>query len=449
MKNPSGSNSSGGAAVILPESPEYDTARLPWNLAADQRPAAICLASSAAEVASAMRYAADNGLRIAPQTTGHMAKSLPSLDETVLIKPEIDGGAVEVDPDDRTARIKAGATADEVVSAAAAHGLAAMHGSSPTVGAIGFLLGGGLGFYGRTHGFATNRIRSLEVVTVDGEIRTASPGENPDLFWALRGAGGLVGVVTELEIELLALPEVFAGATFWPVSEAPELLKRWRGWTETASESVTSIFRILRLPPLEFIPEPIRGVPAVCVDGAALDDEAGAELAGLFDDCGAPLMGGWEKQPSAAIIRLHGDPEDPIPSIADGAYLKELDPAAEEAFIDAVGANSDTGLIVAELRHLGGALARPEEGSGALSHVDAEFQLFGTGLAFDPDTGAKTKADVDQLFRAMSPWRAATRPYNFAERDCPVEDCFEPETVSKLEKVRNAHDPDRLLVGPH
>lgn len=378
-----------------------------------------------------------------------MAATLGPLDDALLLKPAFEGKRVTVDREAATARIGGGAIWDEVVGEVAANGLTVMHGSSPTVGAIGYLLGGGLSFYGRAHGFAANRIRSFEIVTSDGEVRRADREENPDLFWALRGGGGGIGVVTEVEIELLPVTEVFAGTSFWPVAEAPGLLRIWGEWTTTAPDSVTSTFRILRLPPLEQIPEPIRGVPVACVDGVALDDEAGAGLAGLFGECAEPLMGGWGRQPSAAVARLHGDPEDPLPAIGDAILLDALDAGARERFISAAGGDSGSSLVVAEIRHLGGSLGRLEDDGGVLSHLDAEFMLFGTGVAFDPDSARATKNDLDRLLTAMQPDRNERRFYSFSEGGYSPEDCFGPESAAKLESIRDRYDPDRLFMAPY
>jgi FAD/FMN-containing dehydrogenase len=449
MKSDSSTQPSDMPNVVLPGDEAYESARLSWNLAADQRPAAVCIASSVDEVAAAIRYAGGRNLRIAPQTTGHMAMALEPLDRALLLKPVFDGPRVEVDREALTARIRGGATWDDVVSEVSAAGLTVMHGSSPSVSPFGYLLGGGLSFYARAHGFAANRVRSLEIVTADGEIRRADPEDHPDLFWALRGAGGRFGVVTEIEIELLPLNEVFAGISFWPVSEAAELLGIWGEWTKSAPDSVTSTFRILRLPPLEEIPEPIRGVPVACVDAVALEDEAGAALAGLFEDCADPLMGGWGRQPSAAVARLHGDPEDPLPGIGDAILLSELDADAENRFIAAAGAESGSSLVVAEIRQLGGSTGSPDDGSGVLSHLDAGYMLFGTGVAFDPASSKRSEEDLDRLLAALEPFRADRRLYGFAERNCSLEDCFGPESAARLEEIRDRYDPGHVFIAPH
>ena len=432
--------------LISPDDPDYETSRLGWNLAGEQRPEAVCIARTADEVKAAIDHARENGLRVAAQSTGHSAAALPSLEGTLLLKTKLDG-EVSVDPSRGTVSFGAGTIWDKIVPEVAAEGLTVMHGSSPSVSPTGYLLGGGLSFYAREHGFATNHVKRFELVTGDGEIRTAGPDENPELFWGLRGGGGLFGVVTGIEIGTLPFGEVFAGASFWPAADGPAILDSWRSWAGQAPDSVTSTFRILRLPPIDEVPEPIRGIPVACVDGVALDPDAGAELAALLETHGPPLLGGWGNQPSAGVSRLHGDPEDPLPAEGDSIILEDITDDTAAAFFDAAGSESDSSLIVAELRHLGGALAEPAEGAGVLSHLDGEFLLFGTGLA-DPDSAAKTTGDLDTLIASMQASKAPHQFSTFAERDCRMSDCFGPAEVERLRKLSETFDPDGLFVVP-
>jgi FAD/FMN-containing dehydrogenase len=201
----------------------WETARLPWNLKADQRPAAVVVAGSAADVAETVRFAAANGLRLAPQGTGHGAGAIGALESSILLKTSQLGG-VEIDAAARRARAGAGVVWEEVVQAAAAHGLVALHGSSPDVGVVGYSLGGGMGWLARRYGLAANSVLAVEIVTADGEARRADAEEHPDLFWAIRGGGGSFGVVTAIEFALYPLEQVYAGWLMWPFEQASEVL---------------------------------------------------------------------------------------------------------------------------------------------------------------------------------------------------------------------------------
>src|SRR5687767_10118689 len=184
--------------AVTPADPEWDVARQAWNLAVDQRPAIVALPESADDVVAVVRYARAHGLRIAAQGTGHNAGPLGPLDGTVLVKTSRMRG-VTVDPDARTVRVDAGVLWQEATNAAAEHGLAALAGSSPDVGVVGYSLGGGISWLARKHGIGANQVTAIELVTADGRFVRADAENEPDLFWALRGGGGAFGVVTAIE----------------------------------------------------------------------------------------------------------------------------------------------------------------------------------------------------------------------------------------------------------
>jgi hypothetical protein len=434
-------------AILLPDSDGYDAARQAWNLHADLRPAAVCIARTVEEVQAAVAYARTHELTLAAQSTGHLSQTLPDLSRTVLLKVALQDGEVEVDPVARTARIAAGAEWGEVVLAVSKHGLAAMHGSSPNVGVVGYLLGGGLSFYGRRHGLAANHVLAFEAVTPDGVLRRIDAQHNPELFYALRGGGGGYAIVTSVEIELLPYAEVQAGALFFPMDRAHALLRAWRDWTGRASEDITTTFRILCLPPLPEVPEPLRGVPTVCVDGVALDPAEGDRLEAALRYAATPMMGSFEPMPSAAVTRLHGDPEAPAPFIGDAMLLEKLDDWAIESFLKVAGPGSP--LVAAELRQLGGALASPPPGAGARGSLEGEFLLFGVGVPGAPAPAPELEAFLDRYLAAMEPWATGTRFLSFAERTNSLRTCVPDSTLTRLARTRRSFDPDGLLVPSH
>ena len=212
-----------GGAIAFPGDDGYDAARGAFNLAVDQRPAAVAYPADAAEVAEVVRAARACGLRVAPQSTGHNAGPLGSLADTVLLKTSGMGG-VEIDAERRIARVGAGVVWEDVVDAAAPHGLIALHGSSPNVGVAGYSLGGGMGWLARSHGLQTNSVTAIELVTAEGELVRTDADNDPELFWALRGGGGNFGVVTALEFRLYPLTEIYAGFMMWDWTEAERVL---------------------------------------------------------------------------------------------------------------------------------------------------------------------------------------------------------------------------------
>src|SRR3954447_12354550 len=166
---------------------------------------------------------------------------------------------VEIAAEQRVARVAAGALWIEVTQPASPLGLAPLAGSSPDVGVVGYVLGGGLSWPRRQHGLAANAVRAIELVTADGEHIRADHEHHADLFWALRGGGGNYGIVTAVEIELFEYPSVYAGMLMWPWEHASEVLKTWAAWARTAPDEVTTSARLLQVPPLPDIPEFLRG----------------------------------------------------------------------------------------------------------------------------------------------------------------------------------------------
>src|SRR4051812_20264772 len=259
--------------VVLPGDASWDDARRAWNLAVDQRPAAVVLPESAEDVLAAVQAARAAGLRVAPQGTGHNAAPLGDLSDTILLKTERMRG-VEIDPVARRARVEAGVLGAGVVGAAAQQGLAALAGSSHDVGVVGYTLGGGASWLVRTYGPASRHVVGADIVTADGRFVHADEQEEPELLWAIKGGGGGYGIVTALEFELLPITEVYAGALFFGFERAGEVLAAWAEWTKPAPDEVTSIGRMLQFPPIPDLPEFLRGRSFAVIEAAYLGDEA-------------------------------------------------------------------------------------------------------------------------------------------------------------------------------
>jgi FAD/FMN-containing dehydrogenase len=323
-----------------------------------------------------------------------------------------------------------------------------MHGSSPSVGVIGYLLGGGLSFYGRRHGLAVNHVRAFEVVTPDGLVRRVDAEHDRELFYALRGGSGGYAIVTAVEIGLLPYAEVTGGALFFEADDAFRVLRAWRNWTTDAPDTMTTTFRILCLPPLPEVPEPLQGRPTVCVNGVALEDPDTANaLEQQLRAVATPILGGFAPMPSAAIARLHGDPEDPAPFVGDGILIDRLDDWAIETFLRV--AQNESPLIAAELRHLGGALAAPPCGAGARGHLEGRFLAFGVGIPGAPASAEQLHAFLDAYLGALTPWATGTRFTSFAERTSSLKTCVPDAALERLARIRKSVDPDGLLLASH
>ena len=436
--------------VHLPGDPGYDEARLAWNRAVDQRPAAVAEPRNAHDVSRLVRLAAELGLRIAPQSTGHNAGPLAQrgLDDVILVKTAA-LSSVSIDPVRRTARVGGGTIWDPAVTAAAEHGLAALHGSSPDVGIAGYSLGGGIGWYARQLGLAANHVTAAEVVVGDGTIVRADADHDPELLWALRGGGGNFGVVTALEFSLFDIPTAYAGMMIFDISRVSEVLRRWAAWAVEAPEQVTTSFRVLHLPPLPELPPFLRGRSVVVIDGAVLasDDKADRMLAELR--ALQPEVDTFLRMPAPALTRLHMDPEGSSSGVSSAAMLRELPETGIDAFLGAIGDRSTTSLMIGELRQLGGALSRPVDGGGAVSHFDGQFLAFGCGMVMSPEMALQVGADAAAFARALAPWTGGRTYLNFAEDAIDVSRGYDELTWRRLVGIRSVVDPLGTFAANH
>jgi hypothetical protein len=435
--------------VATPSDADWDQARGAWNLAADQNPEAVAFVESAEDVAATVRFAAKNDLRVAGQGTGHGAVALRSLEETILVKTERMRG-IEVDPQAQTARVEAGTLVLELSEAAGAHGLSGMPGSSPDVGVTGFTLGGGLSWLGRRYGFACNRVRAVELVTADGEPRTVDAENQADLFWALRGGGGNYGIVTALHLDLVPMASAYAGVLIFPAALGADAVRRYRDWAAGVSDDVTSVVRFITPPPIPDVPEPLRGTPLLTIDAACIGDkEAGEAAIAPLRKLGEPIMDTFDQIPAAGLCRIHMDPENPVPGLGHHRVLRELPDEAIDAFVELAGPDSGSPLLLTEIRQLGGALGRPDPDGGALSHLDANWVMFGIGMPMTPELGQAIEGQLDHFDETMAPWAGDGGYFNFAERPCDSDAILPPDVCSRLGEVKRRWDPDGRIVGNH
>jgi len=428
--------------IATADDSDWDQARAAWNLAADQRPDAVAFAESAGDVAATVRFAAENGLRVAAQGTGHGAAPLAPLNGTILIKTERMRG-IEIDPDAQTARVEAGVLVLELSEAAGARGLSSMPGSAPDVGVIGYTLGGGLSWLGRRHGFACNRVRAIELIGADGEARQVDAGNDADLFWALRGGGGGYAVITALHLDLLPIAEIYAGALVFPAGVGAEAVRTYRDWVAGVPDEVSSVVRFITPPPIPDVPEPIRGVPLLTIDAACIGSQAEGEATiATLREIGETIMDTLAWMPAAGLCRIHMDPENPVPGIGEGQTIRELPDEAIDAFVSIAGPDSGSPLLLSELRHLGGTLERPDENGGALSHLDA-------GLPMTPELGEAIPPHLEKIDETMRPWAAVGGYYNFTEGPCDVDAILPPDVCDRLGEVKRKWDPDGRIVANH
>ncbi|MDX6731587.1 MAG: hypothetical protein QOC54_1535 [Baekduia sp.] len=434
--------------IHAPGDAGYDDARQAWNLLVDQQPALVAVPRTAQDIAAVVRFAREAGLRVAPQGTGHNAQARSGLQDSILLNTKLMRG-VRIDAERRRARVEAGALCGDLTAPASELGLAALGGSSPDVGLVGFCLGGGIGWMARTFGLCCNSIISLEVVTADGQELTCDHQRNPELFWALRGGTGSVAIITAMELQLFDVPELYAGAMLWPWERASEILHAWREWTLDAPESVTTSARILQVPPVPEIPEIIRGRQFVVIDGAVLGSAAYAEEVLAPLRALEPEIDLFAMALPAALSHLHMDPEHPVPGIGDHQMLEELPAEAIDQLVAVAGHESGSPLLAVELRHIGGALSRIPAGAGACGRLEAAYILFAVGTPMTPEMAAAIPPRLAQVKAALEPWKA-TRPYlNFAEHPTDTSTAFGTDAFAALQVIKAQYDPYDMIHANH
>jgi FAD/FMN-containing dehydrogenase len=394
------------------------------------RPAAIALPRTADEVRAVVEHAGRQGWRIAVHTTGRGVRQTGPLADTLLVRTsDLDG--VRLDAPAKIARVGGGARWSDVSAVSAPAGLAPVAVTTPTVGVAGTVLAGGTGWLSRRFGLACEWLRAIELVTGDGRLVRADADHERDLFWALRGGGGGLGVVTAMELGLLAPTPLQAGFLGWPGTRAEEVLHAWREWTTALPREVTSIARM------------VGGdhEPRVYVEAVALLDPRAADalLAPLRalrpeDDTFAPTG-------PAALDTLHFDVLGDRPAYYDHLMLDDLPAEALDALLETAGPGAGFPLLDVELRHLGGALNDRTRGVGALGSLDAEY-----GIVVAADPGAQTGAR--EACEAVSPWAAGHIFVSFLGQSSVTDDVFTSDALRRLQAVKALYDPDDRFVWP-
>jgi FAD/FMN-containing dehydrogenase len=431
--------------VVLPDDESWEAARQSWNLAVDQRPVAVVLPESVEDVVATVRFARGHGLRIAFNAGGHNAGPIDWSSDALLLKMER-MRRLEIDVEGRRARAEGGVLANPVAHAAGEHGLAYLAGTSPDVGIVGYTLGGGFNWMVRKHGLAANSVLAVELVTADGRLVRADAEHEQDLFWAARGGGGNFGAVTAIEFALYPIEEVYAGAFFWPIERAREILNTWRTWVDTVPQECESIGRLLQLPDAPFLPDHLRGRSFALVEVAFLGSESvGEALMRPFRDL-EPELDNVTMMPARDLSLVNMDPDFPLPYAGDGILLDEYPPAATDALVESFVGSP---LLHAEVRHLGGALRDGSPDHGCLDTIDEPFLFFTFGFAGDPAMHAAVEHHVELVLSGLEPWNSGRRYLNFTESRADPKTMFSEASWDRLQQVKATYDPGALFLANH
>lgn len=432
--------------VLVPGDRGHDDRCLAWNRLVAHRPAVIVVAADVGDVVTAVQYAAEQELGLGVQATGH-GMALPV--DGVLVDTSALTDVI-VEPQSRTAWVSAGCTWGPVLAAAQQHGLAPLLGSSMTVGAVGYTLGGGLGWLARRFGAACDAVRSFEVVTADGRLLRACPDENPELFAALRGGGGgAFGIVTGMEIDLFAVETVYAGKLLYPAEAAGEVFERFAEWVRVAPDELTAGLALINFPPLPEVPEAVRGRSFTIVRGCwsgAIDE--GRRLLDEWRSVLPPLVDMWHEMPFSDCASISDDPVDPLPAVTTGGWLRVLDRTVGEVMAaHAFPVGGPPALLVTEVRHVGGAVSRGGQATSAMGNRDEQFafHVVAVPMHHDPATIAVLLQDLKV---ALGDAVAAGTYLNFVghdERRDRSSDGVDPGCRAALADLAATLDPANLL----
>jgi FAD/FMN-containing dehydrogenase len=345
-------------------------------------------------------------------------------------------------------RVGAGVKWAKVAPGLSEHGLAGLHGSSPDVGIAGYSLGGGMGWLARRYGLQTNSVTAIELVTADGRHVRTDAGNEPDLFWALRGGGGNYGVVTAIEFSVYPLEELYSGALFYPIEQAGDMLHAWKERLPAFPDELMSWASMLRFPDMPEIPEPFRGGSYGVVMAAYLGDEAdGRELLRPLRELG-PAIDTLAMNPPSELAELAMDPPDPLPLASAHLLLGGLPAASIDDLVATAGAGSGSPLAMVQLRHMGGALARTAPGAGARATLPGEVSLFTLGVTPDDESTKAVNEYLGAVEMTLRRHRVGEYP-NFVEEPADASAFFDAETWARLREVKAEYDPDDLFRGNH
>ncbi|MFI6907943.1 FAD-binding oxidoreductase [Nonomuraea sp. NPDC050394] len=404
--------------ILRPGDAAFEQATKPWNLAIEQPVLAVAHAAHAADVAALVRHAAGNGLTVTTQPSGHGASG--DTEGTILLRTSrLD----EVTLDGRVARVGAGVKWGKLLEAASPHGLTGLAGSTPAVNVTAYTLGGGLSWFSRKWGWAADGVRAFEIVDAEGAPRRVSAESDPDLFWALRGGGGDFAVVTALEIDLHPAPQLYGGRLLWPAERAPEVLEAFQRVTAVAPDELTLWLDLLRFP---------GAPPFVALDSTYLGPEREAKallapfgkIAGLISDSHAVL-------PVHELGSIEQEPTDPGPGQSHAELLPSLEHAA------ALLSEPIDPLLSVQIRHLGGALARPSD--SAAGAVADPYLLYMFGI---PGTG-----DVEgkEIALAAALGGEGRKPYTFLKPGEKAAQAFGAAAHERLREIKRRRDPNGVF----
>jgi FAD/FMN-containing dehydrogenase len=428
--------------VITPQDPDYDAARTIMYSEGDPRPAAIARVADAADVATVIDIAREAGIELAVRSGGHSSAGHSTTDGGLVLDVR-DLKNLDIDVDGRAAWVGAGLTAAEVTTAAAAHGLAVGFGDTGSVGVAGITLGGGIGYLVRKHGLTIDSLLAAEIVTADGQVLLVDPHSHPDLFWAIRGGGGNFGVATRFRFRLHPLESFVGGMLVLPATA--ETVAGFIAAAEAAPEELSTIANVMPAPPMPFLPEAVHGRLVILGMIAWAGDAAAGERAiAPFRALAEPLADMVRPSPYPDMY----PPEDPDyhpTAAARTMFLDHVDGDVAARIISYLEA-SDASMRVAQLRVLGGAMARVPADATAFAHRASRIMVALAAFYEGADDRAVKEAWVEEFMAAIRQGDAGAYVNFLAhEGEERVRAAYPGATWDRLVEVKRRYDPGNLF----
>lgn len=433
--------------LVLPGDPDWDDLRAPWNLAIDQQPSAVVLPRSVRDLRQVIIAAREAGLGVSVQPRGHGASD--DLAGRILVRTSA-FDEVTVNVVARFARVGAGVPWGVLLDRLDGTGLVALAGTNPDVSVAGYLLSGGHSWFSRWKGLAAHTIRAVELVDAAGVLRRITRESDPDLLWGLRGAGGLFGVVTALEIDLYPAPDLFGGKILYPAESAEVVFEAAAAILLDAPPELSLFLGLINLPDVESVPELLRGRSFTQVDAVYVgSDEAGSALLAPMLSI-APVIANLCRPFSIGQLgEVSGEPQDPSATLDWSRTVSDLDGATVASLVEAFHTASYAGLTLLQLRPLGGLIGDPLVGAdGVVGHLDAGFMLFAAAI-LPPGAPAPPASDRHLVFQPLEDTVQAVGVPRIvptmlaAGQDLSV--AFGPDELQRLAGIKARVDPENLF----
>ncbi|HEX6263469.1 MAG TPA: FAD-binding oxidoreductase [Actinomycetota bacterium] len=428
--------------VMGPEDEGYEEARTVVAGDVDKRPAVIVRPTDAEDVARVIALARETGLDLAVRSGGHSGAGHSATEGGIVLDLRAMKG-LEIDVKGRTAWAEAGLTAGEYTAAAGGYGLATPFGDTGTVGIGGITLAGGIGLLVRRYGMTIDSLLAAEIVTADDQLLRVDEEHHPDLFWAIRGGGGNFGVVTRFLFRLHPVDRVMGGMLLLPATA--EVVAGFIVEAERAPEELSTIANVMPAPPMPFVPEERHGelvVLALMVHAGDVGE--GERAVAPFRSLAEPVADLLRPMPYPEMFPPEQEEYRPT-AIAQTMLIQEVDAAAAEMIVERLEA-SDAAMRAAQLRVLGGAMARVPADATAFAHRDA--RIMGNLAAFyeGPGDRPRRQAWVDEFTSALrGEHRGAYVAFLGDEGEERVHDAYPAETWERLSEVKARYDPTNLF----